>query len=279
LETISTFNSGHSLTETQALIRRRLHIHIPERTISSWIAEHRALATYARLRNNAKSVFAPTEVVRSYTLEHRQVYRFQVHQAKLEVLTRTAGIQNLDRLRQYFETVGPTYPHHLFTESSHRSSKLPAVLVPRIARKENHATRLAALAVPAAPTNRKRHETLQRFMLLNDSVTVAVEVPVYLTRDDVRYYQSQKFTLPFDSDFITGHIDFLQVRNEYIHILDYKPNANKETHAHVQLTIYALALARRTRLPLKAFKCAWFDEKDYFEFFPLTGVYPRFTQR
>jgi hypothetical protein len=22
-------------------------------------------------------------------------------------------------------------------------------------------------------------------------------------------------------------------------------------------------------------KCAWFDERDYFEFFPLTGVYPR----
>src|SRR5437868_8800223 len=27
-----------------------------------------------------------------------------------------------------------------------------------------------------------------------------------------------------------------------------------------------------------AFKCGWFDEKDYFEFFPLTGVYmPTFT--
>ncbi len=52
-----------------------------------------------------------------------------------------------------------------------------------------------------------------------------------------------------------------------------KPEATKEKHAHVQLTIYALALARRTGLKLKDFKCAWFDEKDYFEFFPLTGVY------
>jgi hypothetical protein len=24
---------------------------------------------------------------------------------------------------------------------------------------------------------------------------------------------------------------------------------------------------------MKYFKCAWFDEKDYFEFFPLKGVY------
>jgi hypothetical protein len=59
LDTISTFNSGHSLSETQAIIRKRLHINVPERTISSWIAEHRKLATYARLRPNAKSRFAP----------------------------------------------------------------------------------------------------------------------------------------------------------------------------------------------------------------------------
>jgi hypothetical protein len=36
-----------------------------------------------------------------------------------------------------------------------------------------------------------------------------------------------------------------------------------------------LALASRTRLPLKLFVCAWFDEKDYFEFYPLQAVYPK----
>jgi ATP-dependent exoDNAse (exonuclease V) beta subunit len=96
---------------------------------------------------------------------------------------------------------------------------------------------------------------------------------VYLTRDDVAYYRSRGFNLAIDTEVITGHIDFLQVRNGFLHILDYKPEARKEKHAQVQTTIYALALARRTRLPLKMFKCAWFDEKDYFEFFPLQGVY------
>jgi ATP-dependent exoDNAse (exonuclease V) beta subunit len=123
----------------------------------------------------------------------------------------------------------------------------------------------------------RRH--LQRFMLINDSVTVAVEVPVYLTGDDIAYYRGRGFDLDFETDVITGHIDFLQIRNGHIHILDYKPDAGKETHAHVQLTIYALALARRTSLPLKFFKCGWFDEKDYFEFFPLQGVYQRRDQR
>jgi ATP-dependent exoDNAse (exonuclease V) beta subunit len=83
------------------------------------------------------------------------------------------------------------------------------------------------------------------------------------------------FALNFDTPAITGHIDFLQIRNGQIHILDYKPEARKEKHAHVQLTIYALALARRTGLPVRFFKCGWFDEKDYFEFFPLQGIYKR----
>ena len=140
-------------------------------------------------------------------------------------------------------------------------------------RKENYATRLAALVLPSAAANKERHETLQRFMLVNDTATVAVEIPVYLTGPDIAYYRNCGFKLDFENDLITGHIDFLQVRDGYLQILDYKPEARKEKHAHVQLTIYALALARRANLPLKYFKCAWFDEKDYFEFFPLKGVY------
>lgn len=90
-------------------------------------------------------------------------------------------------------------------------------------------------------------------MLVNDSVTVAVEIPIYLTATDLAYYRHHGFDLDFDAEVVTGHIDFLQIRNSRLHILDYKPEARKETHAHVQLTIYALALARRTGLPLKFF--------------------------
>jgi hypothetical protein len=60
------------------------------------------------------------------------------------------------------------------------------------------------------------------------------------------------------------------------YLLDYKPEARKEKHAITQLTIYALALSRRTGLSVRAFKCAWFDERDYFEFFPLPAIYPRY---
>jgi ATP-dependent exoDNAse (exonuclease V) beta subunit len=273
LEAVSTFNLGHSLTDTQRILRHRAHVDIPERTTRSWLSAYKMLATYRRWRSAGKKLFRPSELIRSMTLEHQQVYRFQIHQAKLELLLQPGTERQFAPLREYLKGIGHDFPHRLFQSSEHRSSKFPTQLQPPIVRKENHATRLAALALPIAPMNKRRHETLQRFMLINDSVTVAVEIPVYLTRQDIAYYRDRGFTLPFDSDIITGHIDFLQVRNGHLHILDYKPEARREKHAHVQLTIYALALSRRLNLPLRHFKCAWFDERDYFEFFPLQAVY------
>jgi ATP-dependent exoDNAse (exonuclease V) beta subunit len=281
VETVSTFNLGHSLTETQQLIRKRFHRQIPERTISSWLTEYRPLTTYARLRATGKKLYSPQLIIRSHAFHHQQVYRFQVHRGKLDLLMQptthpaTHAHNEFAPLRNYLASLETQFPHNLFQATEHRSSKFPANIHPPVTRKENHATQLAALVLPTAPNNKKRHETLQRFMLINDSVTVAVEVPVYLTRDDIAYYRSRSFDLDFETDVITGHIDFLQIRNGHIHILDYKPEARKETHAHVQLTIYALALARRISLPLKFFKCGWFDEQDYFEFYPLLGVYRR----
>src|SRR5262249_37954932 len=38
---------------------------------------------------------------------------------------------------------------------------------------------------PAAGNNKLRHKTLQRFMFPNDSITVANEVPIWLTEDDI----------------------------------------------------------------------------------------------
>ena len=66
----------------------------------------------------------------------------------------------------------------------------------------------------------------------------------------------------------------MQVRNGLTHILDYKPCADKIVPIE-QLTIYALALASRTKLALSNFKAAWFDDNNYYEFFPLHAVYKK----
>ena len=143
------------------------------------------------------------------------------------------------------------------------------------ARQGDFATRTAALIIPAVGNNYLRHEKLQRFMLANDSVTVAVEVPIRLTRADItaleRHHGIRLLPEGAPADqTITGHIDFLQVRNGAVHILDYiKPDA-RTNRPFAQFTIYALALTRLAGLRLFDIKCAWFNEDQYCEFFPRT---------
>ena len=66
LESVSTFNLGYSLTETQRLLRQRFHRDIPARTINSWLTEYRPLTTYARLRGAGRKHFSPDTVTRSW---------------------------------------------------------------------------------------------------------------------------------------------------------------------------------------------------------------------
>jgi ATP-dependent exoDNAse (exonuclease V) beta subunit len=127
-----------------------------------------------------------------------------------------------------------------------------------------------------ARRTKERHPMIEDFMLACDGRTIAIEVPVYLQKEDIEYFHDKGFYLPLTAKDtpITGHIDVLQIRNGLIHILDYKPDANKINPVN-QLLLYALALASRTRLPLKTFVCAWFDEKDYFSFYPLHAIHQK----
>ena len=111
-------------------------------------------------------------------------------------------------------------------------------------------------ALKLAKTNKKRHQVIEDFMLSTDRDTIATEIPIY-------FYDKKLGP-------ISGHIDILQTKNQKIHILDYKPNANKENTQKVttQLTLYAIALSFRTQTPLNKIRCAYFDENNYIEFKP-----------
>jgi hypothetical protein len=279
MEAICRYNLGYSARETVRYLTRRFHITVPEKTFRGWYDAHKPICTYHTIRAGIKRRIEPAGLIEKHYLQHRQVYLYTLHHGKLEILFAYPYHRAYEPMRGYLSSVThQTFPHELFTpDIPVRSSTYPVRLSATVTRKENYATRLAALALQIAPNNKKRHETLQRFMLLNDSATIAVEVPIYLTPEDFAYFKAHGFTFPFGEQPITGHIDFLQLRSGYLHILDYKPNAAKETHAVTQLTIYAMALSRRTGIPVKAFKCAYFDERDYLEFFPLPAIYPRHT--
>src|SRR5713101_3466780 len=79
LETVSAYNLGNSISNTQRTIRKRLHVDIPEGTIRSWIRAQKPLTTYARLRAPASKLLDPEAIIHSLTFRHKQVYRFELH--------------------------------------------------------------------------------------------------------------------------------------------------------------------------------------------------------
>ncbi len=282
LNAISAYNLGYTLEQTAKEMAKRSHIKIPESTIHSWIRQYSGICTFRRIRESALRSFSPKDMVLTERLQHRQIYEFRVHRAKLLLQANELPKEKSGPLKNYLESIQTDkFPHHIFTvpdvELEKRASQLKADLLKVTGlEKENLANKLAGLGLLLAKTNRERHQAVQDFMLVNDSCTIAAEVPVYLTEDDIRYFRGRGFTFDFEGyrTPITGHIDVLQIRNGLIHILDYKPDAAR-VNAVSQLAIYALALASRTKLAVKDFKCAWFDDKSYYEFFPLHAVYEK----
>ena len=114
---------------------------------------------------------------------------------------------------------------------------------------------MAAFAISARRNNRERHNLVEKFMLVNDTATIACEVPVW-------YWEKS-----IDSG-ITGHIDLLQVRGGNVVILDYKPGARADRKAAQQLYHYAVALSFRAKVDFENIRCAWFDENNYYEYDP-----------
>lgn len=283
VKTLSLYNLGYSQQEIVRLLGSRHRHKVSQRTVSSWITRYAHLCPFLRLRGQAHKTYTPDTMIVKKLLRHQQVYAFQLHRAKLDLLEDVLPrLADYGRLCKYLLAVDTEqFPHHLFAgerdaESGEalRSSRTKFDLPPiQQRRKENLANALAAHGLLLAKRSRERHEQVQNFMLINDSSSLACEVPVYLTAEHISYFQGYGFRLPIPREQapITGHIDILQVRQGQIHILDYKPQAAKTSPLN-QLTIYALALASHTRLPLKLFQCAWFDEQDYFEFSPLQAV-------
>jgi transposase-like protein len=293
LEALTAYNQGHSLEDAAKRLSSRHGHAINPATISRWLSAHPGLTTYRRLRERGRKLFAPAQLIRIVKLYHAQVYEFGYHRGKLSFLRdgtlddRREGDTKFAPLADFLESIPRACPHDLFRrDDGARASKLPRDFLSLdrliVMEKRNTATDTAALIIPGVGSNHDRHPKLQRFMLANDSVTIAVEIPIWLFESDIaaledKYGITIVPRVPLDPvhpdaghkpRHITGHIDFLQARNGAIHILDYKPDA-RTNKPIAQLTIYALALTRLVPgLKLFDIKCAFFNECCYNEFFP-----------
>ena len=293
LDALSDYNRGYSLEEVSRRMSSRHGHAINPSTISRWLAEHSGLTTYRRLRNRGLRLFKPPQLIRSVKLYHRQVYEFAYHRAKMAFVSdgtiddRRGGDTRFAALAGFLESVPRMCPHNLFKrEDGARGSQIPSDFLNldwlTVIERNNTASATAALIIPSVGSNHDRHPKLQAFMLANDSATIAVEVPIWLAESDISALEETygieivakqpanpaRLRAAHAPRHITGHIDFLQVRNGAIHILDYKPDA-RTNKPIAQLTIYALALTRLIpSLRLFDIKCAWFNENCYNEFFP-----------
>lgn len=300
LDGLSFYHLGYSMEKTCQLLKQYHELEINPNSLANWITEFIDYCPFNKMRYFALKKYSPKDMVIHATLAHQQLFRYRFHRAKCRLaIEDDYKHRRFWPLKEFLEMVPTECPHQYFLKGL-RASEVPMTFSKKqmiVRAKQNYANELCQFVLQSVKERKKRHDALQRFMLFNDSVTVATEVPVYLTKDDLEHMQTQlgfemyqkklktkneklkattqdlklfpKAKLP---KLITGHIDLLQIRNGQIHILDYKAKAEKERPIE-QLTLYAMALSRLTGLRMFELKCAWFDENDYFEFYPLHVIY------
>ena len=289
IDCLSLYNKLNTFEEVISKIKDMHNFKISLRTSKSWVKEYSNYFPFLRMREFASKKYSgdlKKDLIEEGKLFHQQIYNFKFHRAKLDyIFSEEFWSRKFKPLKEFLELVIAECPHQIF-EDSKRSSEFKDkdgkmvfnMNEVKIVSKDNMAVRFAGFVMQAVSNNKLRHEKLQEFMLYNDSCTIAVEVPVLIDCNDLRHYKHElNFEIPFDvvlneGEYITGHIDLIQVRNGLVHIMDFKPSASKEKPI-AQLVLYALALSRLTGLRLYNFKCAWFDDKNYYEFFPLHVVY------
>src|SRR5919198_3600736 len=203
LDALMRYYHGETRQRVATHIKERFGFTLSPRTLSEWLAEYRPLTTYARLRPKLLHQFRPHQLIRSTRLHHQQVYHYRIHQGKLAYLLSTAEHRAFQPLQIYLTEMATSCPHLLF-QQEHRASASPSTFDltgVEITEKQNLAPRIAGLILQTVTHNIRRHETLQRFMLTTDSVTIAIEVPVYLTPDDLIHMQQELgFTIPLSPE-------------------------------------------------------------------------------
>lgn len=246
MEALTLYNLGHNQDEVARVLRRRYRNRISKSTIGRWIEKNKGIIPFITLREEALKLYGGGFIVEREVVHRGITYPFAYHRYKLD--KRCSNFPGLKNYIENFREEGK------FFEEGERCSKVKLDVRVKKEVKTNLASRMAGFVLEGVRVKKERHREIERFMLVNDTATVAVEVPVYFYDKNLE-------------EGISGHIDILQVRYGNIYILDYKPEAEKES-PEAQLYFYALAISFRAGVPLQKIRCAWFDENVYYEFSP-----------
>lgn len=184
------------------------------------------------------------------SFKHGWFYHYRVHEQKL--------LHANPLLQEYLKGLFEHCPEEKFTTGP-RSSALKFPMEHDALAASGH--EVCTLASNAGNRYKTAHSNVEVSMLEEDTKTIAVEVPLWLDRGEHLIMDA------FDGP-LSGHIDILRWENDKIWVWDYKPKAAKEKYAATQTYAYAVMLATRTGIPLKEFRCGWFDEEDAYVFAP-----------
>ena len=195
-------------------------------------------------------------MIQHTVFKHGWFYHYRVHLLKTQKLT-----DNLPTLKRFLTDNFSNCPNDYFQQGPRGSSlKMDLKIEPfKISGHE------ISESASVAPQNYKTaHSNVELFLLENDPYTLAVEVPLWLTSEEMNNYQAT-----FNTDEpLTGHVDILRIEDNKVWIWDYKPKAEKEKHAATQVFFYSLMLSKRTGIPLSLIRCGYFDEQNAFVFSP-----------
>lgn len=203
--------------------------------------------------------------IRTHSFNHEPVYRYRLHESKIQTI-----IDMPKSLNNFLQMVFNDCPNHLYKNNKFRVSKIDIDIEVNISHFDKH--QLIDLAKNSRELTdfKSRHENLEKYFLDNDLGTIAVELPLWLEKGELKDF-ADYFG---DHEVLTGHIDILRIEEDgKIAIWDYKPNAYKEKKAHVQTFLYAFMLSVRTGIKLSNFKCGYFDEIDLYQFNPSDVIF------
>ena len=262
ISAISKYNLGTTIAQTKKSIYRKFKTKVPKTTIQSWLERYADICTFTTTLRKQFDL-DPNTIIRSKKFYHQQVYEFKYHTLKINI----AG-KNFPKLKSYITSIYkvPYFIPETAFQTGPRCSEMRINIRPVKITKNNNAPKIAELAQTLAKTNHDRHSQVENFFLINDTATIAIEVPVYLKPNELTIKERSNYSINLKEP-LSGHIDIIQVRYNKVHILDYKPDAKiSDKAAAEQLFLYALALSKRTKIPLDKFVYAYFDKNNYFQF-------------
>jgi len=202
-------------------------------------------------------------MIMTFNFNHSNlVYQYKFHISKME------GIKNIyPSLNNYLVTLNKMCPNDYFS-SGPRSSALRFKLNLDIKSIQGH--ELSQLTKHALKLDgiKSAHLKVQTFLIEKDNKSVATEVPIWITKDElVNYKELFKSELP-----LTGHIDLLRIEDNTVWVWDYKPYAKNEKYAATQVYFYSLMLSKRTGIPLSNFMGGYFDKDNAYIFKPREDI-------